>query len=93
MADETREHDQLWEFAKTRASNATCKLFIGLVVALILGAVGSGGGSYLMYSGLNARVGKIETQIENLTDRQKENNQLLQDIETLLRERPATNRR
>jgi len=58
----------------------------------MLGAFGSGGGFYMAYSGLNARIVKIETQMESLAERQRENNVLLQDIETLLRERPVNRR-
>ena len=82
--NEIREIDQLWELAKTRASAKTMNIFIGLVIALILSIIGAGGSNYIMYANTNERVAKIETQMENLVERQRENNQLLKDIEKLL---------
>lgn len=85
---EKEDIEKLEEFTKTRASEKTTNLFIGLVITMILLLLTAGGTNYMMYTSTNERVVKIETQVQNLNDRMKENNGLLKDIESLLRQHP-----
>ncbi|MBU8921252.1 MAG: hypothetical protein KOO63_05485 [Bacteroidales bacterium] len=82
---------------KTRASKEEVKnlrrifyWLIGIVAAAAVSVVGTGFANYKMHGDLkndtNGRIVKLETKVDGFIDRQKENNELLKEIERLLRE-------
>lgn len=84
--------DELKEYVDSRASKDAVRgmrkglyWLIGLVVTLVMAMGGTTLSAYLLFSGTNGRVIAIERDISYISDRQKENNEILSEIERLLR--------
>ena len=87
MDQETKERFlEHKEFITTRASKEEVNFLRKLLVLLLVAFLGAGGFSVWANTGTNERISVLETQIASFTHRQQENNELLREIERLLRE-------
>ncbi|RJO60824.1 MAG: hypothetical protein C4542_08220 [Dehalococcoidia bacterium] len=95
MDEETRsELDKQLDFIKSRASkdevNHLRSAFywvIGTAALAALTAVGAGFSSYSSYGSADRRIAVVEIQLTGINARQVENNEILKEIERLLRDK------